>query len=300
MRVLVTGWPSFRHGEATAGDVLSMHAVHRELTDAGIACEVAWNPAFEPGALSLADADPRRYTDLVFACGSVHGEQIRWLHRRFAHCRRIAVGVSLVDWSDPAVTGFHHVLPRDENGTASVDLSVAAPVASTPVVGVVLAPPQPEYGMRVRHRRVHDRLTGWLAAVDCAAVALDTRLDSREWSRCATPNQLVSTLGRFDVVVSTRLNGLLLGLRAGTPVLAVDPVAGGGKMSAQAAALRWPAIVGAEAVLAGDGANTLMECWRWCRSARARSTARRCAVDARRAGAGTLRRVTRLMRDRHR
>lgn len=28
-RVLVTGWPSFLHGEATAGDVLAMEAVRR-------------------------------------------------------------------------------------------------------------------------------------------------------------------------------------------------------------------------------------------------------------------------------
>ena len=49
-RVLLTGWPSFLHGEATAGDVLSMQRVRAALEGAGVACEVAWSPLFRPGA----------------------------------------------------------------------------------------------------------------------------------------------------------------------------------------------------------------------------------------------------------
>ena len=58
MRVLLTGWPSFLHGEATAGDVLSMQRVHAALQAAGVACELAWSPVFRPGALTLDDAVP--------------------------------------------------------------------------------------------------------------------------------------------------------------------------------------------------------------------------------------------------
>ena len=35
-RVLIVGWPSFIHGEATAGDVLAMEAVAAELDWAGV------------------------------------------------------------------------------------------------------------------------------------------------------------------------------------------------------------------------------------------------------------------------
>ena len=41
MRVLVTGWPSFLHGEATAGDVLSMRASATRSGSAGIAVDIA-------------------------------------------------------------------------------------------------------------------------------------------------------------------------------------------------------------------------------------------------------------------
>lgn len=56
------------------------------------------------------------YSHLVFVCGPLHGPQIEELHRRFAHCVRIAVGTSVVDAESPAVTGFHRVLARDAPG----------------------------------------------------------------------------------------------------------------------------------------------------------------------------------------
>ncbi len=48
VRVLVTAWPSFLHGEATAGDVLAMNAVRGALTAADIRCDLAWSPVFRP------------------------------------------------------------------------------------------------------------------------------------------------------------------------------------------------------------------------------------------------------------
>jgi len=49
-RVLVTGWPSFLHGEATAGDVLAMEAVADGLRLREMAVDPAWSPRFRPGA----------------------------------------------------------------------------------------------------------------------------------------------------------------------------------------------------------------------------------------------------------
>ncbi|WP_410673968.1 polysaccharide pyruvyl transferase family protein [Amycolatopsis sp. cmx-4-68] len=247
MRVLLTGWASFLHGEATAGDVLSLRAAEDALAAAGIDHRVAWSPGFRPGTLHLPDAPPEDYTHVVFVCGPVHGPQVRSLHERYAACRRIAVGVSVPDPGDPAVTGFHRVLARDAAGEARPDLSLGAKASAAPVLGVVLAPHQPEYGDAGRHDDVHAALTGWLAGLDCARVPLDTRLAHEDWQRCATPDQFVAALSKMDAVVTTRLHGLVLGLKAGVPVLAVDPVAGGGKVGAQAAALDWPVVAAEDA-----------------------------------------------------
>ncbi len=108
-RVLLTGWFSFRDGEATAGDVLALHRVETVLRGSGTPYDVAWSPGFRPDALHLDDVRPHDYTHLVFVCGPLHGPQVEELHRRFAHCVRIAVGTSVID-PEEAVTGFHRVL----------------------------------------------------------------------------------------------------------------------------------------------------------------------------------------------
>lgn len=275
MRVLLTGWFSFLHGEVTAGDALAHDAVAAALDRAGVPYDEAWSPAFRPGGPSLGDAEPDRYTHLVFACGPVHGEQVRGLHERYARCRRIAVGVSVIDPGDPAVTGFHRVLARDGLGAPERDLA-ALPGGLPPVAGVVLAAGQGEYGGRRRHEAVAERVTGWLGAGECAVVPLETRLDRSDWRLCSTAAEYVAIVRRLDVVVTSRLHGMVLALRAGVPALAIDPVGGGGKVSAQAAVWDWP-VLPAEATTAD-----LDERWAWCLSddGRRRAWARASAPPA--------------------
>ncbi|MEU2053232.1 hypothetical protein [Streptomyces bungoensis] len=63
----------------------------------------------------------------------------------------------------------------------------------------------------------------------------------------------------------------MLGLRTGTPVLAVDPVAGGAKMTAQARAVGRPALVDAGA----PAPRILDHWWRWALSEQGRAAAGR-------------------------
>ncbi|MET7683345.1 polysaccharide pyruvyl transferase family protein [Streptomyces sp. NPDC005423] len=241
-RTLLTGWFSFVDGEVTAGDALAERQVSASLTRAGLAHDTAWRPHFRPESLSLEAAEPAEYDTFVFACGPLHGRQLTDLHTRFARCRRIAVGVSVVDPADPAVTGFDQVLARDGRGIVpSLDLG-----AVPPVVGPALTYGRGEYGTRRRHGEVAAAVTGWIGEKDCARVETDTRLAVDDWRLCATADQFMALVGGFDLVVTTRLHGLVLALRAGTPVIAVDPVRGGAKVSAQAHVLRWPALLGAE------------------------------------------------------
>ncbi|HST71861.1 polysaccharide pyruvyl transferase family protein [Kocuria sp.] len=271
MRTLVVGWSSVLHGEATAGDVLAMDAVADALAGAGIAHDVAWSAVMcPPGGLRLDDADPARYTDLVFVCGPATGRSVAELHARFAHCRRIAVGVSVLDPEDPVTAGFHRVIARDRPGAgARRDLAARPGPRPAPVLGVYLTSGQQEYGPRRRHEAVRAGLEQWLGGLDAARLPLETRLDPRDWRLPATPAQVGSVIARLDAVVSMRLHGLVLALRAGVPVLAVDPVAGGGKVTAQARAWNWPAVVPAE----DAGAARFDELLQWCLSDAGRDAA---------------------------
>jgi hypothetical protein len=121
---------------------------------------------------------------------------------------------------------------------------------------VVLAHRQREYGGRGRVDAVSETVTRWLVGQDCARVPVDTRLDAHDWRHARTPDQTESVLARMDAVVTTRLHGLVLALKNGVPALAVDPVAGGGKVTAQSHAWRWPALLDAEHL-----DTAALECW---------------------------------------
>jgi hypothetical protein len=276
-RVLVTGWPSFLHGEATAGDVLAMQAVATQLGTAGVPYEMAWSPVFRPGQLTLEDADPACFSHLVFACGPLSGPPVEALHERFAGCRRVAVGVSVIDPADPAVAGFHVILARDSPGEPPTgDLATVPRPPLKPVAGVIEVGEQGEYRGRGRHQAVSRSLAGWLPGCGCALLPLDTRLDSRGWRLCGTPAELESIISRLDLVITMRMHGLVLALKHGVPALAVDPVAGGAKVTAQARALRWPAVLTpGPAGLLDPG--TLDRWHGWCLSEAGRSAARRAA-----------------------
>jgi hypothetical protein len=75
-------------------------------------------------------------------------------------------------------------------------------------------------------------------------------------------------------VVTTQLHGPALALRCGIPALAVDPIAGAGKLNAQAHTWQWPALVAAEWVVRDRrGTVKLQYWWRWCLSPQRRQLA---------------------------
>jgi hypothetical protein len=83
-------------------------------------------------------------------------------------------------------------------------------------------------------------------------------------------------ISRLDLVITMRMHGLVLALKHGVPALAVDPVAGGAKVTAQAQAWHWPAVVTPGPTGAVDAGT--MHRWRdWCLSAPGRQAARRAA-----------------------
>ena len=79
-------------------------------------------------------------------------------------------------------------------------------------------------------------------------------------------------LTRLRVAV---LHGLVFALSQAVPALAVDPVAGGGKVAAQAAAWEWPAVVPAEELTEAR----LDHWWEWCNSREGARRAASCATS---------------------
>src|SRR5262249_46585694 len=150
----------------------------------------------------------------------------------------------------------------------------AAAARSVPVVGLVLIDAQPEYGERDLHAEADRAIHELLATRDVAVVPIDTRLDDNH-AGLRTPAQVESLIARTDVVVTTRLPGLVLSLRSGVPAVAIDTVRGGAKVSRQAHALGWP-VLAAETL----SRDALVATFDRCLGDEARRRARACASSA--------------------
>ena len=90
--------------------------------------------------------------------------------------------------------------------------------------------------------------------------------------------EIESLIARMDAVLTTRLHGLALAVKNGVPVLAIDPVHGGAKISRQAETIGWPVVFAAEAM----DDQKLRDALEYCLSGAARIKARECAENARR------------------
>ena len=267
MRALVAGWFSFQYMGATAGDLLSRDVVCGWLDDAEIPYDVAAAPPF--AGVDWQAGDPSRYTHLVFVCGPLgNGEPFTDMARRFSHCRAIGVNLSMLapvsDWNP-----FDLLLERDSDRAARPDLSLLAADERVPVVGVVLVHEQREYDA-TRHVRAHEAIAGLLERSGVARVAVDTVLDVENAGGLRTPAEIASVIGKMDAVVTTRLHGGVLALKAGVPVLWIDPVVGGAKIARQAESLGWPAVFTADA-LDDDALDRALA---WCLTDEARRSAR--------------------------
>jgi hypothetical protein len=266
MRVLVAGWFSLRQGGATAGDLMARDVACAWLAERAIPFEVALEPGLGDGVDWFRVA-PARYSDLLFVCGPVGPDlQVAELIDRFRGCRRTALNVSLV--GDPAWQPFDVVIERDGAREPRPDLTLGAPAHRVPVVARVQIHRQAEY-RAARPEAAHAAFDRLLGRREAAVLDVDTRLDPAVPGRRSAA-EVESLIAAADVVLTTRLHGLVFALRAGLPALAVDPVPGGAKVLAQARALAWPAAVTVDRL----DDELLERHFEWCLEPAAREAAR--------------------------
>ena len=212
----------------------------------------------------------------MLVCGPLSPKLATWqLVTRFASCRLVALDVSLVDDPD-AYARFTAVVARDGHGDSLPDLAFAAPLGRIPVVGVVRVHPQFEYGERGRHAQVDRLIAEQLASRPLVTVPIDTQLDAN-LRGLRDASEVAALIAKMDAVVTTRLHGLVFALRAGVPAAAVDPVAGGAKVAAQARAVGWPYVLTADAL----DDDALLQLVDDCLEPAARALALECAERAR-------------------
>ncbi|HEX6073368.1 MAG TPA: polysaccharide pyruvyl transferase family protein [Sphingomicrobium sp.] len=278
MRALVIGHFS------TIGDIESLDYVRRVLETEGIAYDILpYNPKYVPfidGSVLLRDVSPAAYTHLIAVCGPLwpeflakHGIALD----RFSHCTRIGLNLTMIrpleDW-DP----FHLLIERDSGRTSRPDITFLEETRRVPVAGLCTIARQREYGSRQRHREAIGLMKKVIRDRKLATVEIDTRWpEDRNSGSLGSPEQVISVIGKMDVVLTNRLHGMVYTLKAGVPALAIDPVEGGDKVTAQAQVLGWPAV----STVAAASPEWIDRTLDWCLSKEGRDAARLVANAAR-------------------
>ena len=275
MKTLVMGWFSFEMYGATAGDLMARDVVCEWLRDAGHEFDIALAAPFT-GGVDWRTVDPARYTHLLFVCGPFGDSwDTQQFLERFAHCRKLGVNLSMLQSLDEW-NPFDFLIDRDSSRTENPDVSLLCDQAKPPVAGLLLVHKQEEYRGRGRPDVANAAIHRLIETHEMAVVEIDTRLDDNR-TGLRTAGEIESLIARMDLVLTTRLHGMVLAIKNGVPALAVDAIAGGAKVSRQAKALGWPVCLAAED-LTEDG---LSQAYQYCLTPEARAKARECAGAAR-------------------
>lgn len=274
MKVLVSGWFSFEQMGATGGDIIARDQVCGWLGEAGIKFDIALAPPFS-GGVNWKEVDPGAYSDVVFVCGPFgNGWPVTDFLARFAHCRLSGINLSMLqpmeEWNP-----FEILLERDSTRAVRPDITFLGPKPRVPVVGLILAHKQLEYGKDSLHEQANQAIEKLLASCEASVVPIDTSLENNAGS-LRTEAEIESLIARMDLVVTTRLHGTVLSIKNGVPVIPVDPIKGGAKISMQVKCIGWPVLFGSHNL----ELTALQEAYAYCLTDEAR---RRAVESAQRA-----------------
>src|SRR5215208_7078416 len=236
-RAVVAGWFSYPHAHATAGDLLAKDVLSDWLTFLGIEHVVATAPPFTDG-LPLDSLNAGVFAHLFFVCGPWQRSRLEVdFVSRFACCRLIGIDLTLEDpprdWRP-----FDLLIERDSIDRTNPDLVFASRNALPPMIGVCLVEAHPE----AVTDKANAAIRRLLAKHELACIPIDTRLDVNEVD-LRTKGEVEAAISRMDAVITTRLHGLVLAIKNGVPVVAIDAVRGSGKIKRQCARIGWPYIL---------------------------------------------------------
>ncbi len=247
-------------GKVTLGDLHAVENLSRALTERGHRHAILSHPDLRlAGHLSVDDifALRRTISRIVFVCGPLLDRA--WLRDFFAvhaAARKFAVGVSILPAEQRMTARFDGVVARDGVAESYFDLAPyglsageLAPQIPPRRVGLCLRGPQKEYG--AGRQSQHDK-AGRLFADAIRAHGFEMHEIDTELTPEQGADAIASRFRDADLIFTTRMHGALLGLAIGRPVIAIDQIPGGAKVTAVMGRIGWPLTFAAETVTAAD------------------------------------------------
>jgi hypothetical protein len=276
MKVLVAGWFSFEQMGATAGDIIAKDIVCEWLNSAAVRHDVAFAHPFT-GGVNWKHVQPLDYAAVLFVCGPFgNGWPVTEFLSYFAGRKLVGVNLSMLQSLDEW-NPFDVIFERDSSDVCRPDITFLAPPPQVPVAGVILVHKQKEYGKRALHDSVDSAIDSFVGARELAVVHIDTALENNSGG-LRSPGEVESLIAKMDVVLTTRLHGTVLSLKNGVPVIPVDPIHGGAKISQQVRMLNWPILLPGESI----SEDKLSFAFEFCISPAGKQEAKACALRAKR------------------
>lgn len=274
MKILVAGWFSFEYSNVTAGDVMARDVVCEWLDRADYPYDVALAPSLK-GGVDWRSVNPKDYTDVVFVCGPFPLDQLTvGFLEHFKDCRLLGLDLSMIEpvtsWNP-----FDVLFARDSSTNSHPDLTFLSHQTKVPIVGVILVHPQHEYGQRSKHDIANNAIKNLIDSREMVALQIDTGLDPNT-TNLRTAAEVESLIAHMDVVVTTRLHGTVLALKNGVPVVAIDAISGGAKVSCQATTIGWDVVFSVDDLTE----EKLQQAFDYCLTAEACSKAKTCRERA--------------------
>ena len=274
MHILVAGWFSFEDMGATAGDLMACDVLCRWLDSRAYQYDVAFVAPFGEG-VHWWDTSPDKYSHVCFVCGPFgNGWPITDFLTHFSRARMIGLNLTLLQTLDEW-NPFDVCYERDSQNSQRPDITFAANLPKVPLVGIILAHKQKEYGSKSRHAEVDVLIKSYADTKHVTRIPIDTCLGTNAGG-LRTSNEIESLIAKMDLVITTRLHGLVLSIKNGVPAIAIDAIEGGAKVSKQAEAIQWPIVI-AENQLSTEALDSAFD---YCTSAEARTKALGCAARA--------------------
>ncbi|OGP73015.1 MAG: hypothetical protein A2W09_07430 [Deltaproteobacteria bacterium RBG_16_50_11] len=266
MKCLVAGWFSFDQMGASAGDLLARDLACEWLERAGFSYDVALAPPFR-GGVDWRFTDPKTYSHVLFVCGPFgNGEPITEFLSHFSGCSVIGLNITMLE-SLNVWNPFDVLFERDSSVTSRPDITFLSCQSRVPVVGIVLIDTQPEYKEKDLHLSANEAINKLVASREMTTVPIDTRLDINRTS-LRSPAEVESLIAAMDLVLTTRLHGLVLALKNDVPAIAFDSVSGGAKIKRQAETIGWPIVFTVDSITD----EALLEAYDYCLTEDARKT----------------------------
>lgn len=253
---------------STFGDLECLHIVEERLKAYAIKWEIF---AFEKDVRKfnenwIADFNkviPDQYNYFILCCGPYSEEMLLRKGIKlsdFRHCQRISFNTSMINeinkWSP-----FQCLIERDSNQNVRVESAILYDkFKSNDYITTCFVDNQSEHNSNQYHSYIKSTVENHLNIKNVTYIEVDTQYPFfNNKGGLKNLNQFMALTSNSKLLITNRLHGTIFGLLSGVPVISIDGIEGGGKLSKQCKKLGWP-------VLLGEKLNdkNLSKAIKWC------------------------------------